>query len=413
MFVNKFTLLLFIIFFLQDLNKKGFVISILKPLTIINLFLSVFFIIPMEVGLVFFSDYISVDFTTNFNKISYLIFFLAIILRFIDLRYSKFKVKNLESSKRIYNFSISFSILLYISFISILSIPLLFDVLNGNDLTSSAMKLRNGGAIKFFLLAFSESLPLIYLIYSKGKRGFVFYSITILSSLFIILLGARSLILSMILSILLYFLSQKLIKSKHVISFGMIFLIVFSLTSLNRSGGSDFFGYLSRNIDQLTNTAVVIEKIDSNEINYQYGGTLIDGIYFFIPSFIWNDKPKSYLPSRIVYPEMIKAGVESDTKYTMNFGMIGRSYLELGIFGVILINCIMLYFFNKIFYNIYNNLFNSKFKMFVSIFIYSHIHQFLIIGPTSHIYSIYAFHTFIFITIMLITNTFYKINTKG
>jgi oligosaccharide repeat unit polymerase len=399
MSINIIIILFIILCFVLDIIKNGFIVTLFKPFSIFNVFFLVFFIVPMEIGLVFFSDFIkSISFTDYFSEISLLIAFLLFVLRIIDLRYFEFNAQPKLISK-FFNFSIKLSLFIYFILLTFISLDLFIVFFQGSDLTSASMKLRNGGALKFFLLASCEFIPLIYLVYTNGKKGVFFYFIFILSIFFIMLLGARSLILSMLFSILLFLLSKKLLKLKNLIYIGVVLITVFIFTSLNRSGGKDLAQYLSNNLDQLTNTAVVFEKIESNQIDFQYGGTFIDAIYFFIPSSIWPNKPKSYLPSRLVYPDMIDAGVESDTKYTMNFGLIGRTYLDFGYLGVILISSFLLYFLNKLYFKIRNNLFKNKINTVMGIYIYSHIHQFLIIGPVSHIYSIYLFN---FILILLI-----------
>lgn len=215
--------------------------------------------------------------------------------------------------------------------------------------------------------------------------------------------------LTLILSVIYYLLSKQKIDTKKTLVFSTLFTIFFIATSLNRSGGKDLLGYLSRNLDQLTNTAVVMGKIDSDEISYQYGSTLVDGAYFLIPSFIWPDKPRSYVPSRLVYPEMIQAGIRDGTKFTMNFGLIGRSYLEGGITAVFTFSLLLMTLMNKLYYRIKNNSFKSNWELFFGIYIISHIHQFLIIGPTSHIYSVYFINLVLFGSIILFTKFVYQI----
>ena len=410
MSINIFIIILISGCFVYDIIKFGFIYTMFKPFSIFNVFFLVFFILPMEVGLIFFSNYINaVSFTDYFLNISWLIFFLIVILRIIDSRFFNFKFQT-KFQPKFFNFSIKLSLFIYFVFLCYVSLDLFIVFFQGNDLTTASMKLRNGGALKFFLLASCEFIPLTYLVYTDGKKGFLFYFICVISMSFIMLLGARSLILSMLFSILLFSFSKKILKFKNLVYIGIVLITVFIATSLNRSGGKDLGQYLSNNLDQLTNTAVVMEKIDSNEVKFQYGYTFIDAIYFLIPSAIWPNKPKSYLPSRLVYPNMIDAGVESDTKYTMNFGLIGRSYLDFGYLGVIVISSFLLYFLNKIYFKIRNDLFKNKINKVMGIFIYSHIHQFLIIGPVSHIYSIYLFNFLLIFFIVFMAKIFYSLN---
>lgn len=410
MFSNYIFFFCYFLFLWKDSTRIGFVEAILKPLTIINTYLLVFFIIPIEAGIVFFSQFITNDsFTRYFPIISNMILLLSLTMRLFDKWQNKYDKQIHFLKPSFYNFSLQLSLTGFFIFITLIMISVLLLAIQAGSITSTAMQLRNGGALKFFLVASCEAIPLLFLIYSGGKMKSRFFLVLFLSMTFIIFLGARALLLSLTLSIFYFLLSKQKIDTKKIFVFSSLFIILFTVSSLNRSGGKDLLGYLTRNIDQLTNTAVVMGKIDSNKISYQYGSTLVDGIYFLIPTSIWPDKPRSYVPSRLVYPEMIQAGIRDGTKFTMNFGLIGRSYLEGGITAVFTISLLLMTLMNKLYYRIKNNSFKSNWELFFGIYIISHIHQFLIIGPTSHIYSIYFINLLLFGSIILFTKFVYQI----
>ena len=405
---------LIILFFIKDCFKNTFTIALFKPFTILNIYLLVFFIIPLYLGSFFFNDYLkTIDFTRHFTKIAWIITCLIIFLRFIDRRSFKEIIIKKRNLKPKLKFSLSLSVMIFIILIFSIMFPPLFKALVDGDLTRFSMSLRDGSALKFFLFATLEAIPLLVLIYSNRINKFFIILVILISFIAIILLGARALILTLFLSLILYFINIKKVKFKTLFSAGLFLIIIFSITSLNRSGGKDFTGYLLRNLDQLTNTAVVMEKLSTDEINYQYGATLIDAIYFFIPTALWPEKPRSYFPSRLVYPQMIEDGVRSGDKFTMNFGLIGRSYLEGGIIGVFFISTIVLILFNKIYNHIVLDNFKSLKNKFIAIYIFSHIHQILIIGPTSHVYGIYIISIFILLSIIALANTIYRIRNNN
>lgn len=120
---------------------------------------------------------------------------------------------------------------------------------------------------------------------------------------------------------------------------------------------------------------------------------MIDAFYFFIPTSIWADKPRFYYPSRLVYKEIIEAGVENNTKQTINFGMIARPYLDFGILGIFVLNIILYLFLSKLYMRIvfFSEKMSSLYK-FKSIYIYSHIVQIYILGVLSHVISIFLFN---------------------
>lgn len=402
--------LLILYFFLLDIRKTSFHLALFKPTTIINVYLLIFFIIPLGLGSFFYNDYLEgIDFTKHFTRISWIITFLILFFRIIDR--ASFK-ENIQSNIKVISklrFSLTMSVIIFIVIISGLIVPsLIQSFLNGN-LSEFSMGLRNGSALKFFLLASFEAIPLLVLIYSKRINKLFLSLLVIICFLAIVLLGARALILTLFLSFILFYLSERKLKSKFLIFAGLLFLAVFSFASLNRAGENDLLGYLSRNLDQLTNTAVVIEKIETGQVNYQYGATFIDVIYFFIPTSVWPNKPRSYLPSRLIYPQMIDDGISSGTKFTMNFGLIGRSYLEGGILGVFLISTIVVVFFNSLYKKIISNSFKSLKEKFICIYVFAHIHQVIIIGPTSHVYGIYLISITLLLLVITIANTIFKI----
>ena len=150
------------------------------------------------------------------------------------------------------------------------------------------------------------------------------------------------------------------------------------------------------NPDQVVTTLVVIDKIENHEVGYQYGATFVDAMYFFVPSSLYADKPKSYAPSRLIYPDMISRGVSENTKHTMNFGIIGRSYLEFGFLGVVLLGVLFAYILDVIYQMIRLGNFRTKERAFLVIFSYAHIHQLILLGWTSHYYSIVLFNWIVF-----------------
>ena len=271
------------------------------------------------------------------------------------------------------------------------------------------MKLRNGGALKFFFIASCELLPLIYLIYSKKINYFYLSIIILFSGILIFSLGARSLIFSMFLSVIIYFITLSKLKKSSLLILFSILSFFFLLTSINRSNDDGNIGkYLVRNLDQLVSTSLVIDKINKNQIDYQYGSTIVDAFYFFLPSSLFPSKPKSYAPSRVVYPEMISRGIEENTRHTMNFGLIGRGFLEFGLIGVFFFTLVYLKLFNSFYFKIINNDFNNKINKFYVLMAYSHIHQFIILGATSHIYSIILLNLLIFMIIDFSIRFFYQ-----
>ena len=127
-----------------------------------------------------------------------------------------------------------------------------------------------------------------------------------------------------------------------------------------------------------------------------------------MPSSLFPSKPKSYAPSRVVYPEMISRGIEENTRHTMNFGLIGRGFLEFGLIGVFFFTLVYLKLFNSFYFKIINNDFNNKINKFYIVMAYSHIHQYIILGATSHIYSIILLNLLIFMIIDFSIRFFYQ-----
>lgn len=398
-----FYLTMFIIFFSfsTDIRKYGLVKSIFLPKNILYLFISIFYVLPIYFGIEILSNLTKdINLDDLFNYISILILSLIIFIHFVS-KSSINKKEKVPIINKYYNFSLKFIIIFYLFFLIIISYETLIPLISGLSTSEISMNMRNGGALKFFIIASCEFLPLIFLIYSKKVNYYLLIILIFFSCLLIISMGARSLIFSMFLSIILYFITLGKFKKRNLLIIILTSSFFFLGTSLNRSSDSDIVKYLVRNLDQVVSTAVVIDKLNKKQIDYQYGGTIIDALYFFIPSGLMQSKPKSYAPSRIVYPEMISRGISDNTRHTMNFGLIGRGYLEFGLIGVFFFTLIYLKLFNFYYKKIINDDFKSKKNKLYIIFAYSHIHQFIILGATSHIYSIILFNFFLLMIIDL------------
>ena len=205
MFSNYIFFFCYFLFLWKDSTRIGFIESIFKPLTIINTYLLVFFIIPIEAGIVFFSQFITTDsFTRYFPIISNMILLLSLTMRLFDKWQNKYDKQIHFLKPSLYKFSLHLSLTGYFIFITLIIISVLLLTIQSGSLTTTAMQLRNGGALKFFLVASCEAIPLLFLIYSGGKMKSRFFLVLLLSMTFIILLGARALLLSLTLSIFLF-----------------------------------------------------------------------------------------------------------------------------------------------------------------------------------------------------------------
>lgn len=385
-------------------------VFIIHPINIVSLYFLVFFILPYLLG----EYYIAPGFLYLQSSLDlqgdFLLLILALVYIFITIANSLTKKNKKEAppiNRRKYGTTLELFIFLYIVFIlSILTLLILSS--EGsifNNIAEFTIKLRNGNAFILMIIYTVELLPIIYILLSKRISKYFLFFIISTSMGIIILVGARTLILSMALSLIVLGLSYGKINIKKLSLIGLIFSIFFISGSLVRNSGEDAHAlslqekaenlknYFSNNSDQLFTSLYIIDSIEKRRIEYQYGSTIIDAVYFFIPTAIWPEKPRSYYPSRLVFPDIIEQGVENNTKQTINFGMIARPYLDFGITGVLFLNILTIFFLIKIFYKIIfdRHLLSNK-KLVLYVYIYSHIHQIYILGIWSHVLSIILFN---------------------
>lgn len=412
MIIAYIALSIIILSLINDLYVSGVKVTLFSPKSILYFFLIIFYLLPIILGIEILNDLTKgINLRDRFQTISWII--ILVIIASETFNRKSFKTHQIQNdNKSNYVFSAAATIAIYIVALFIISWGLINLLILGSSTVESAMHLRNGSAIIFFIIASCEFLPVLYLIFSKKPKILTLVLIITTSTILIIALGARALLVSMFFSIILFWITKNKLKLKKTMALITMLALSFFLTSANRSSNSNILNYLVRNLDQVISTSVVIDKMEKGEITYQYGGTIVDSFYFFIPSTIYPNKPKSYAPSRIVYPQMIERGLNENTKHTMNFGIVGRGYLELGLLGVVISLLIYFKLFNNLFQKILLNDFKTtKSKMFI-IFTYAHILQFLILGATSHIYSILLLN-FIFINgIVIGIDNLFKIRSK-
>lgn len=401
-------------------------VFLVHPINIVSFYFLIFFILPYILGEYYVAPGFSYLQSSLDTHGDFLLLIVTLVYFVITIANALIKKKNNQSpiQREKYGKILELFIFLYLGFV--LSILLLL-ILNAegsifNNIAEFTIKLRNGNAFFLMIIYTVELLPIIYILLSKRISKLFLLFIILTSMGIIILVGARTLILSMILSLVILGLSYRKLNIKKLFLIGMIFSVFFISGSLVRNSGEDasylslkekaenLKTYFSNNSDQLFTSLYIIDSIEKGEIEYQYGRTIIDAVYFFIPTAIWPEKPRSYYPSRLVFPDIIEQGIDSNTKQTINFGMIARPYLDFGIIGILVLNVLTIFFLIKIFYKIIfnRNLLSSK-KIVLYVYIYSHIHQIYILGIWSHIVSIILFNLIYIYIIFFLFQNFSKV----
>ena len=398
--------LFFIIFFLKIQERTNTYLTLLSPITFFYVWSVIFYWVPIQLDIAWTSGFLSETSIRGADENAVIrLLFLSLLTIGISSLFKRKPIKE-RTLKETKGLSVYLTISLWLFFIILLSRELVLSFVKRDDMALAVMNLRNGSSIKFFIIASSEFLIYFLMVYTgrirvnlKNLALFAVVAIVIAS------VGARSLLVSFAISLLvsLYYLKRYSIRLMIII--GFLGLGFFLITSLTRSNNADLIQYLQNNLELYTNTVNVIHKIDNGEVNYQYGGTLIDALYMPIPTSIWQNKPRSYAPSRLIYPEMISRGVREGTRFTVNFGLIGRGYLEGGNIGVVISCLLYSLIFNGIFNLLYSRGISSRLKLAFLIFIYGHIFQVLILGITSHVYTMYTI-SFSFMLVLHIINQF-------
>lgn len=412
----------FIILYLFNLLwvslKYSVAVFAIHPINIFSIYLSVFFILPQ-----FFDSYYIVpgfgyleqDLDSQNDFLILMVLITYLIVTCITVLTRKSNVKKIEVPIQKYGNVLEIFISIYLFIIIVILMLLIFTSEGSvlNNIAEFVIKLRNGNAFLLNVIYTVEILPIIYLLLSKRVNKFFLVLVTIISMMVVIAVGARTLILSIILGLVILGVVYRKINVRKLFLIGIVFSMFFILGSVVRNSGEDVYysslddkvenlqTYFFNNADQLFTSLYVMDRIEKGNLDHQYGATLVDAVYFFIPTAIWKNKPRSYYPSRLVFPDTIQQGVESNTKQTINFGMIARPFLDFGIIGVFIINALTAFILVRIFNRVvfYNKSLSTK-NLIIYVYIYSHIPQIYILGSWSHVISIILFN-FVFIGIVL------------
>lgn len=413
--MDKYFLLLFFLVYLlgscATIKRAGLITFFISPFNVLSIYLLVFFCLPILFGSFYLPQYLLYldsnlgSKLTNIMLLVLIAYLPASILNFLFLKKYRTNLNVKHKEIKRYKNGLEYYVLIYIIFLLVL-LAYLFNSVGGRG-AEFALAARNGNAFILIILYTVELLPGFYLVFSKKRNNLFVIFLIIFAMAITSILGARTLVVSLILTILLIMTVRIKIKFIHILGIFSIAVIFFIMSSSVRlmSGGynelssidkvKNLSSYLGRNADQLSTTLFMVDEIEASQISYQYGATIVDAFYYFIPRALYPSKPKSFYPSRLLFPEVIENGLSSNTKHTINFGMIARPFLDFGYYGVFIFNIILFYLLSRIFVNIRYRLFYfKKSDQLVLLFIYSHIHQVYILGIWSHFISILIFNIF-------------------
>jgi len=395
----------FLLNFYKLFKKYKFFEILIHPIIFVTAYFVIFFFFPAYSKTLYIPAIFRERYFFSKKEIFFVIQLVVITYTIITFYFffRTGKENNKKSAKRYkirkYPIILKSYIILY-SFFVFLIFVVLIEKFGGittvlNNYPIFIMKARQGSSSLLYIIYSIELIPAVYLMFSEKIDRLFFVLILIYSMLLVSFTGARILIITILIQNYFIMLIRKFINLKLFLVLLFFFFFLFISVSWMRSAYNitdmhsfnqaliDLKNYWIRNIDQFINSLVVIKEIKEGNINFQKGRTLIDSVYFFIPSKLYPKKPLSYYPSRLIYGE-----VASSSGQTFNFGMIGRSYLEFGTFGVIISNILLFIIFLKI----YEKLIQLRYKIgtfsftdLILLYIYSHILQVYLLGIFSHI----------------------------
>lgn len=409
-----FSIFIFYIFYIFNMfvvfRQYNIVYALMHPINFLSIYLAVFFIIPISLGSFYSPDSIEYfDSDKYLTNTLLLVVFTYVVVSVVNIFFLNKKIDRLHKPSNIkYGHSLEFYISLYLLFLLTILSYLIWKM-GGvgvfNNIAEFTIKARNGNTLLLMIIYTVEIIPIFYLLVSQRVNKFFLAVITIIAMLFVSIVGARTLVLSIVIGLILVLLRRKEINFLKSFKIFALCILFFVLASAIRNSGEDskflsfqervdlLLIYWSNNSDQLFTTLYVMKKIDNHELDYQFGGTIVDVMYFFIPGALWENKPKSFYPSRLVYRDIISSGIENNTKLTINFGMIARPYLDFGILGIVVLNLILyLFLLKRYVYLISSTKKQKNVKILQNIYIYSHIHQIYILGIWSHVLAIIIFN---------------------
>lgn len=215
-----------------------------------------------------------------------------------------------------------------------------------NEMYKSSRK--GGNAWKIMMGYVLAYIPFIYL-YVTNKFNIKFYILILLAFFGIFLTGARIgfvEILLMFIFFMIYIGKISINKLLFIFSFGIVLIIGMTVVRMLGSESQDItinlleglIVFFTLSFDMSVHFDKIITYTNNHEL--LYGRTLLDFIYYFMPSSLFPDKPMSSEAARTIYDYAAETGVG------YNFGMFAISYLNFGLVGSILLPFIYFLIFN-------------------------------------------------------------------
>ena len=273
---------------------------------------------------------------------------------------------------------------------------------------------RGGNAWKVMLAYLTVYIPFIYLYY-KHTYNIKFFLLLFISVIIALLTGARIGLLEIIFIFLAYKLNTSEIKSAQIIMYVLLGLaLILSMTVLRMVGSEsqditvnlaqELLLFFSLSVDMTIHFDRVITYVA--EVGILWGRTLIDIVYYFLPSRFF-DKPMSSEAARTIYHFASSEGVG------YNFGMLAIDFLNFGYLGAVFLPVLWFMFFNANYYRMVvkdtnkNNALN-----FLNLFIFVKILIVLRLGVFTHFLGLFLFQFLGLIFILLICEGYRMMKTK-
>lgn len=404
-FVEFFFILNHLLFctYFAKFRQYNLIQLLIHPIQITFIFVLITVYIPIKIDFVFQHSYLlyevpSIYFLIVFQSYSFGLFLSYVLIVLFDIKTSNYEAKyeySNNTGKHIPHNDLRISYTFYF-LISMLAAFFLIitnlEVLKSLDINEFSMNIKTGGNNSIFQIFLFITLLPAYLFFSEpGTHQKKLYILTLFILILLIIFGARYPLIVILLSFIYISAAFFNIKAKHLITFSILGISFFVLTSFFRSdtlsssqGLVSLAAYFIRNNDFLYNSALPIYMKDIGEIDLFFGRTFIeDNLKMFQPSAFFQDKELSFYPSRFFYGTY--ASVDGRT---FNFGFLGRAYMDFGFAGFLLLFILFHLFYDKIYKLLIKNQVNKSSKYFLIILLLVRFPMILMIGLNSHVVSL-------------------------
>ena len=202
------------------------------------------------------------------------------------------------------------------------------------------------------LLIWLAQVPIVLFLYffitskkNKLRLGLKYFvSFSVLMAGYILLTVRHNAVATILALFVTYIILTGFTLRKLMISFILSLLVVTAFQAIRVTGIDDLsldsaYNTTAKSFEHISVTEDIIHKTNIN--GFTYFKHLLDVPIFFIPRFLWDEKPRTSFLNRRYFPQVASSGSEKA------IGIVGEGYSALGLFGVFINSFVFSLFLSK------------------------------------------------------------------